>query len=167
VSTHPGVPNTTSHLGIREEQDETWKAHALCAQVDPEIFFPHAGDRAREAKDICAACPVTAACLAYALRHYEAGIWGGKTEYERRQIRNTTRLVPGRPRPKTLGGRTIPDLAHRMRDWRLTRGLTQQAAAERYGPGVTKNMVADYETGRHQPHPTVLARIDNTIGDTA
>ena len=38
---------------------EVW-AGALCAQVDPELFFPEKGEPTRDAKAVCAACPVRA-----------------------------------------------------------------------------------------------------------
>ena len=61
---------------------------ALCAQADPEAWFPEAGERAEAAKAICARCPVQAPCLAYALDRPELrGIWGGLSERERRAIR--------------------------------------------------------------------------------
>ena len=67
---------------------ETWMDDALCAQTDPEAFFPAKGGSTRSAKAICAACPVIDECLAYALEHDERyGIWGGTSERERRAIK--------------------------------------------------------------------------------
>jgi hypothetical protein len=64
-----------------------WAARALCAQADPEIFFPPAGDPGTEAKKICARCPVRQDCLAYALDADERfGIWGGLDPDERRNL---------------------------------------------------------------------------------
>lgn len=61
---------------------------ALCAQTDPEIFFPEQGASSRSAKRVCMACPVRADCLAHALAVGERyGIWGGLSERERRQER--------------------------------------------------------------------------------
>jgi WhiB family redox-sensing transcriptional regulator len=68
-----------------------WRAFALCADVDPEIFFP-AGDppspydaRNVRALDICADCPVIAECREWALDSgLEHGIAGGLTAPERR-----------------------------------------------------------------------------------
>lgn len=49
-------------------------------------------DRVREAKAICARCPVCETCLDYAIVTAEQfGIWGGKTERERRAIRKQRR----------------------------------------------------------------------------
>lgn len=72
--------------------DATWAAiDALCAQTDPEIFFPEKGGSTREAKQVCAACFVAAECLDYALTMGERfGIWGGLSERERRAISSGT-----------------------------------------------------------------------------
>ncbi|WP_424891174.1 WhiB family transcriptional regulator [Streptomyces sp. XH2] len=45
-------------------------AGALCAAVEPELFFPERGDHktADLAREICARCPVIEACLADALK---------------------------------------------------------------------------------------------------
>jgi WhiB family redox-sensing transcriptional regulator len=67
-----------------------WNDDALCAQTDPEAFFPEKGGSTREAKKICAGCPVRAECLEYALGNDERfGIWGGLSERERRRLRRS------------------------------------------------------------------------------
>ena len=71
---------------VVEEPD--WQERALCAQTDPEAFFPEKGGSTREAKRICSGCEVRAECLDYALAHDERfGIWGGLSERERRRLR--------------------------------------------------------------------------------
>jgi WhiB family transcriptional regulator, redox-sensing transcriptional regulator len=68
--------------------DELWQEKALCAQTDPEAFFPEKGGSTREAKRICQGCEVRDACLEYALAHDERfGIWGGLSERERRRLK--------------------------------------------------------------------------------
>ncbi|WP_372451397.1 WhiB family transcriptional regulator [Mycolicibacter acidiphilus] len=68
--------------------NEQWQERALCAQTDPEAFFPEKGGSTREAKKICQRCPVRAECLEYALAHDERfGIWGGLSERERRRLK--------------------------------------------------------------------------------
>ena len=35
-----------------------WQERALCAQTDPEAFFPEKGGSTREAKRVCLSCDV-------------------------------------------------------------------------------------------------------------
>lgn len=64
-----------------------WMDSALCTQTDPETFHPLPGGSPRQAKRICARCPVTDECLQYALDRREPnGVWGGKTAEERRAL---------------------------------------------------------------------------------
>lgn len=68
--------------------DDQWQERALCAQTDPEAFFPEKGGSTREAKRICMGCEVRDRCLEYALAHDERfGIWGGLSERERRRLK--------------------------------------------------------------------------------
>jgi WhiB family transcriptional regulator, redox-sensing transcriptional regulator len=74
-----------------------WRADALCAQTDPEAFFPDKGESPAAAKAVCRACPVTAECLAWALEHDERfGVWGGLSERERRLLRRGRRVPTSR-----------------------------------------------------------------------
>lgn len=68
--------------------EQEWQDQALCAQTDPEAFFPEKGGSTREAKHICQACAVRDECLEYALEHDERfGIWGGLSDRERRRLK--------------------------------------------------------------------------------
>lgn len=70
------------------EATDQWQDRALCAQTDPEAFFPEKGGSTREAKTICMGCEVRHECLEYALAHDERfGIWGGLSERERRRLK--------------------------------------------------------------------------------
>jgi WhiB family transcriptional regulator, redox-sensing transcriptional regulator len=65
-----------------------WQDKALCAQVDPEIFFPEKGGSVRDPKRVCARCEVRPECLDYALdTGQQFGIWGGLSERERRRLK--------------------------------------------------------------------------------
>jgi WhiB family redox-sensing transcriptional regulator len=67
---------------------EVWMDRALCAETDPEAFFPEKGGSTREAKQVCRSCEVRAECLEYALANDERfGIWGGLSERERRRLK--------------------------------------------------------------------------------
>jgi WhiB family redox-sensing transcriptional regulator len=74
--------------------DEAWRLDALCAETDPEAFFPEKGGSTREAKRVCTGCAVRAECLEFALANDERfGIWGGLSERERRRLRLQRRDV--------------------------------------------------------------------------
>jgi WhiB family transcriptional regulator, redox-sensing transcriptional regulator len=69
-----------------------WWRSAACLDSCTEKFFPAGDDRSGNAaaKQVCAACPVTDACLDYALDNRERfGVWGGMTEMERRRYANS------------------------------------------------------------------------------
>lgn len=75
------------------EMDVSWHAQARCRTEDPEIFFPERGQPTEPARKICAECPVASECLEYALAVGEKiGIFGGKSERERRAIRRQRRM---------------------------------------------------------------------------
>lgn len=74
---------------------EPWTERALCAQTDPEAFFPEQGESTRLAKAVCRQCPVADECLEYALANGERfGVWGGFSERERRRLVAGEDVVP-------------------------------------------------------------------------
>ncbi|WP_174266953.1 WhiB family transcriptional regulator [Mycolicibacterium sediminis] len=81
------VPERSALDGSFDEEDQ-WQERGLCAQTDPEAFFPEKGGSTREAKRICQGCEVRDRCLEYALANDERfGIWGGLSERERRRLK--------------------------------------------------------------------------------
>ena len=75
-------------LPLAEVEELSWQERALCAETDPESFFPEKGGSTREAKRICASCEVRGECLEYALENDERfGIGGGLSERERRRLK--------------------------------------------------------------------------------
>ncbi len=75
-----------------------WHRHALCAGLDPDLFFHSLGRTPwQEARNICQQCPVTDDCLDDALEmeagvsvRYRYGFRGGispeeRARYERRR----------------------------------------------------------------------------------
>ena len=75
-----------------------WMTGGVCAQVDPDLWFPEKGGSTREAKALCARCPVHPECLAYALAHDERfGVWGGASERARRRMRRSVSTRQGAP----------------------------------------------------------------------
>jgi len=86
-------------ISLREEIRETfepdWQQRAACRGPQSRFFHPPANyeykadklDRHRQAKAICASCPVIQDCLLFALQNKEKrGIWGGATEDERQAM---------------------------------------------------------------------------------
>lgn len=77
--------------------ESSWRDRAACKGSDPALFFPVNGDFAGSmaAKSICRACPVQEECAAYNLSmpaHLaKHGVWGGRTEKQRRQTRREAR----------------------------------------------------------------------------
>lgn len=71
--------------------DVSWEDEAACRGAEGLLFFGPDGEsrpqreiRENKAKAVCAACPVWAQCLDYALRNsIRHGIWGGLNEEER------------------------------------------------------------------------------------
>lgn len=84
AATRPATPVVDDLIGTAPE----WQEKALCSQTDPEAFFPEQGGSTKDAKRICARCPVKTECLNYALANDERfGVWGGLTERERRRLK--------------------------------------------------------------------------------
>ena len=89
-----------------------WLQNALCAQVDPDLFYPDDGKSARPAKRICAVCPIRLQCLRWAVQtHTDNGVYGGMTPRERRGLtvadvdRMPPVVVPG---PTRVPIRVVP-----------------------------------------------------------
>jgi WhiB family redox-sensing transcriptional regulator len=81
-----GVPGV--RVNVDDDNPLAWQSDSLCAQTDPEAFFPEKGGSTRDAKRICGSCEVRSQCLEYALANDERfGIWGGLSERERRKLR--------------------------------------------------------------------------------
>ena len=77
---------------------QPWQVDALCAQVDPELWFPdgsapHSSQPTQDAIAMCHRCPVIADCRAFAMaaeasKHWKNryGIYGGLLPIERYSI---------------------------------------------------------------------------------
>lgn len=73
-----------------------WQQHAACKGHPPEWWHPEANDDAARdrAKQICYRCAVRSECLNHSMENPEAGIWGGLTEKERKDLRKALRRNP-------------------------------------------------------------------------
>jgi len=82
-----------------------WASLGACQDSDPDLFFPVAStglalQQIAEAKAVCARCPVRVDCLSYALETgQDAGVWGGASAEERREIRSAE-TAAGTPPPR-------------------------------------------------------------------
>lgn len=75
-------------FGLGSPDDTAWMREGLCAQTDPELFFPENGTNPHPAKRLCMACPVRQQCRDYAVPRPElAGIWGATSVKERQHLR--------------------------------------------------------------------------------
>ena len=74
---------------LYEGTTPSWQQDAACVHCAGRVdFFPARGESVREAKAVCAVCPVREECLDFALRLKVAhGVWGGLSERERRSVR--------------------------------------------------------------------------------
>lgn len=105
-----------------------WMADAACAGRDAELWFPNPGDNPAPAKTICRDhCPVTMACLAYALAveasaDLRFGIYGGLTAGERQRLRphRACALCDAPIKPGVAGGVLFCEACRRTRR-RVTR----------------------------------------------
>jgi WhiB family transcriptional regulator, redox-sensing transcriptional regulator len=90
--------------------DRSWIDQAACAGLDTRVFFPEPSANGRpltadvetaaaQAKNVCKRCPVSAQCLADAIRNHDQGIRGGLTYYQRHK---RSELAPGKRELSTL-----------------------------------------------------------------
>lgn len=77
-----------SALDLLAVESPDWYEHAECRGAPAAVFYPTQGESTAPAKAVCARCPVSVECLAWALDHGEKfGVWGGTSERERRRMR--------------------------------------------------------------------------------
>lgn len=88
----PGPPVNPGADWTLPDLDQSWRAQAACrfrppgepVRVTVRRFFVDRGGDIDPARELCARCPVRAECLDFAIRTGAQGMWGGKTERERR-----------------------------------------------------------------------------------
>lgn len=102
--------------------DADWMGRAACRGMDTRIFFPERGDwRALErAKAVCAGCPVTEECFAYAVTgmmgggaFVRDGVWGGRSG---RQLRGSKAARAAETRARARE-RKVAEKLRRPVDW--------------------------------------------------
>lgn len=66
-----------------------WILRGLCAQTDPDAFFPAKGGSTLSARRVCSRCEVQAECKDYAIKTGQKyGVWGGLSS---RELRDETK----------------------------------------------------------------------------
>lgn len=76
----------------KTEPDASWMPRGKCRGGATEVFYPARGESADPAKEVCRGCPVMLRCLNYALlMNEEHGVWGGRSERQRRTMREEGR----------------------------------------------------------------------------
>jgi WhiB family redox-sensing transcriptional regulator len=81
-----------------------WRFDGACCDYSYDLWFPETENtgrrggagasyhaKVRQAKAICATCPVLADCADYIAANPQQGIWAGTTERERREARRAAR----------------------------------------------------------------------------
>jgi WhiB family transcriptional regulator, redox-sensing transcriptional regulator len=87
------IPAAASSSSMEAHMDTEWMSAGKCRDLSPAIFFPSDGVGVQAAQRICAECPVAHACLEYALEErVDHGVWGGKSERERRRLLRRRRI---------------------------------------------------------------------------
>jgi WhiB family redox-sensing transcriptional regulator len=67
-----------------------WYTRIACADEDPEAFVSShtmSAAEVRYAKGICSGCCVRDKCLEFALEHDTQGVYGGRSDDERRSLK--------------------------------------------------------------------------------
>lgn len=80
MTAYPGV----AQIRPRPHVDSRWQEHAVCTDVNPNIFFDP--NRYDDALAVCKGCPVKKPCAQLG-RGQADGVWGGKIHQRYKQGR--------------------------------------------------------------------------------
>jgi WhiB family redox-sensing transcriptional regulator len=75
-----------------------WKSEGSCVGIDPALFFSPEARDLRDARKVCANCPVQEECLEHALAHEPHGTWAGTSERQRVELRKRRGLKVSSPK---------------------------------------------------------------------
>lgn len=78
-------------VGLPEIRRPAFWYDAACLGAGVDLWYPTQGEVSREARAVCASCPVREECLEWALENHEHGVWGGTNDRQRRKIRRERR----------------------------------------------------------------------------
>lgn len=140
-----------------------WQERALCAQTDPDAFFPEKGQDqlVAIAKEICGRCPVQGECLEYLLTHDDEkfGIWAGLTKNQRTRTLPAARAAHQAALQQSQREDTGRQTAERERDQagrdrRMESALPPGAGRHRGGVGSAGTLPTEPRRPRGQPRLT-------------
>jgi WhiB family redox-sensing transcriptional regulator len=128
---------------------EAWMDDANCVGADPELFYPDKTDDDTQAKMLCLECPVKAICLDTAIKRGEVGVWGGKNDAQRKDIRRKLGVTVVKPYLSISHGTPAGARAHYRAGERPCKDCRDaDRAAERERRGTTTGVQRDVRTGR-------------------
>ena len=108
-------------LAKADPHDAGWRDFALCAEVDPDRWFPSGNASPWDAMMTCRRCPVQPQCLNEAKRSgTEEGIWGGALFVEGRITATEVRCRRGLHVLDEKNTYTGPDGSHYCRACKCT-----------------------------------------------
>lgn len=95
---------------------------ALCAETDPEEWFPEKGGSSKTAKAVCGRCPARQECLQHAVdRDERFGVWGGLSTAERDRLSGRRPALTEKPlalyAPRERASSISPDERDKVRAW--------------------------------------------------
>lgn len=130
MTTATRLPTTPAAPSLTRAYD--WRDDGNCRTADPNVFFPEGRggrvvEQTRQAKKVCARCPVVAECLEWALDTGQpSGVWGGLSEGERNALRQKVEEPE-----QTASARCFSQQA--WIEQQLAHGATQRLLAEQLG----------------------------------
>lgn len=86
---YDSLKNDDSYFRPKEE----WMPMAKCREIDHDYFYSENPVFTERAIQTCKICSVQLDCLQYAIMNHEKGIWGGKTERQRRRILRSMAII--------------------------------------------------------------------------
>ena len=96
---HPRVQQISARLSGSDDpmREPREYENPLCAQSGGDFWFPEQGlgrtPEAVYARSICNQCIHKAECAEWGINNEIYGIWGGLSEYDRKQIRRQRKIV--------------------------------------------------------------------------
>jgi WhiB family transcriptional regulator, redox-sensing transcriptional regulator len=79
-----------------------------CAGVGEAMFFTKDLAAIRDARKLCAGCPMLVACDTWSMEREEFGFWAGRTALERERIRKEQGLTLHRPEARGIRRPSVP-----------------------------------------------------------